>query len=169
MQQQLMFENKPEKLILSITGHRPNRLGGYKESVFSELILFAIVQIQKIKPTEVNIGMALGWDQAVAKACIACGIPYHAHVVRAQQSIWNSWQKGRYEELMSLAVSKTYHGDANSEGYMARNRAMVDSGNSILALWDGSTDSGTSATVRYAKSKDKHIINCWEDWQRWLQ
>jgi hypothetical protein len=42
-----------------------------------------------IKPTKVMLGMALGWDQAVAIACIDLEIPFEAHMVRDQASAWN--------------------------------------------------------------------------------
>lgn len=164
--QQLMF-NTP--VVLSITGHRPDKLGGYGETAFANLISFARTKLQDIKPIEVFTGMALGWDQAVALACIDLDIPFNACMVKGQSSIWNSHLRARFDAILERAKVKTIHGDANTQGYMKRNFYMVDNSNSTLCLYNGDSTGGTAATVKYARARGKTIVNCWDDWTKYIQ
>jgi len=154
-------------IILSVTGHRPNKIGGYSEGVFANLCSFARTKLMDIKPTKVMLGMALGWDQAVAIACIDLEIPFEAHMVRDQASAWNAHQKARFDLILERTQERFYHGDPDTKGYMKRNYAMVDRSNTLLSLFNGNDDGGTAATVRYARSRGKTMVNCWDDWVKW--
>ena len=67
-------------MIIAATGHRPNKLDGYAQSSFNRLVKLAIIWIRKFKPTKFIIGMAMGWDQAVATACIKTNTPFIAAI-----------------------------------------------------------------------------------------
>lgn len=55
-------------MILAVTGHRPNKLGGYSKQAYRKLVKIAEVNLKKLNPDKVISGMALGWDQALAQA-----------------------------------------------------------------------------------------------------
>ncbi|MBD2505253.1 hypothetical protein H6G83_32415 [Anabaena azotica FACHB-119] len=52
--------------IIAATGHRPTKLGGYSPAVLSRLTDLATAYFERISPTQVISGMALGWDTAIA-------------------------------------------------------------------------------------------------------
>jgi len=76
-------------MILSGTGHRPDKLGGYSDSAFDNLVKIAEDYLKESKPDKVISGMALGWDQALAEACVNLNIPFIAAVpFKGQESKW---------------------------------------------------------------------------------
>jgi len=60
-------------MILAVTGHRPEKLGGYGPAVAERLFNLASSELQGLRPEYVLTGMAIGWDQAVADACQGSG------------------------------------------------------------------------------------------------
>ena len=153
-------------LIITATGHRPNRLGGYGDRIADALVLLAREYLQAHEPDSVIVGMALGWDLAVAKASQQLGIVTHAAVpFEGQESRWPEAQQRRYREALRLcsSVSVVSPGGYSSAAMHARDRWMVDRAQLILALWDG-TPSGTGATVRYATDQGRPVLNLWPTW-----
>ena len=74
---------------IAVTGHRHDKLGGYSPTAFRTLQVLAEQELIKLAPTTVLTGMALGWDQAVAAACVKLGLPFVACVPFAgQDRIW---------------------------------------------------------------------------------
>jgi hypothetical protein len=75
-------DGKKPKVRLAVTGHRPKDLGGYSDAAFVKLVAFAKNNLGKWQPRieYVITGMAQGWDQAVAQACVELGLPFHAYV-----------------------------------------------------------------------------------------
>jgi len=70
-------------MILGVTGHRPPRLGGYKNpSIRGALLSEITLYLREFKKKEhidfVYTGMALGFDQYVAWSCLTEGIPFKA-------------------------------------------------------------------------------------------
>jgi len=159
-------------IIVSGTGHRPPKLGGYSDDVFWCLVDMAkdwLVRIQEElndKVVEVVSGMALGWDQALAQAAIELGIPLVAAIpCEGQESRWPPESRARYNSILSKAtrvelVSKGVYHPAKMQ---RRNEWMVDRGTHIAAVWDGS-GGGTRNCLRYADKQEKPVYNLWDLW-----
>ncbi len=47
--------------------------------------------------------------------------------------------------------------------YFAASRYLVDHCDVLIAVWDGSTSSGTADAVAYARDRDRQIIVVWPD------
>lgn len=153
--------------VIFATGHRPPKLGGYSTTARLRLEAFARLHLAGLPAgAPVIVGMAQGWDQAVAQACLDLGLPYWAYVpCRGQSDPWPPEAQARYENLLGHAeevvlVSEVY--DAACMG--RRNQAMVDDGDECLALWDGSLG-GTADCIRRAQKAGKTIRNLWEEWR----
>lgn len=152
-------------MILSVTGHRPNKLGGYSPEAYRKLLALAMNQVIKLQPSLVITGMALGWDTAIAEACFQLNVPYLAAVpFKGQECLWPALSQYKYRNLLFHAqeVVIVSTGSYSAGKMNKRNRFMVDKADSVLALWDG-TQGGTGNCVAYAKLKGKPIINCYED------
>lgn len=151
-------------MIISGTGHRPDKLGGYSDKAHDELTNVAIAYLQEAKPTKVISGMALGWDTALADAAVLLGIPLVAAIpFEGQESRWPIHSRARFNYLRSRATEEVI---VSEGGYAAwkmqvRNEWMVDNSDLVVALWNG-TDGGTANCVRYAEKKGKPIVNLWE-------
>lgn len=153
-------------MIICGTGHRPDKLGGYSQEVFDKLVDLASEHIFKLKPDYVISGMALGWDQALAKAAYECSIPFHAYIpFVGQEGRWPRESQAKYHALLHRADKVVY---CNPEGYAGwkmqkRNEDMVNASDVVLALWDGSAG-GTGNCIGYANKKGVEIINVWDEW-----
>jgi uncharacterized phage-like protein YoqJ len=146
------------------TGHRPDKLGGYSLAARLKLEAFAEAVLRSTEPDRAIIGMAQGWDQAVGVACRRLGIPYDAYIpFIGQEAIWPSEAKSRYIALLAKArtVEVVSAGDYAPWKMQARNVAMLEAGDSVLALWDGSPG-GTANCIRAAGKK--FVLNVWSRW-----
>lgn len=153
-------------MILSATGHRPDKLGGYDAKTENALRLLAHRKLVELRPDEVITGMALGWDQSVASAAMLAGIPFVAAIpFETQERKWPAHAQKVYREILAAAsrVEIVSTGGYANWKYQKRNAWMVDNSDSILALWNG-TAGGTANCVGYAGTKHKPIINLWNEW-----
>lgn len=151
-------------MIWAATGHRPDRLGGYGADIEGRLIAIAEQWITEAEPAKVIIGMALGWDQAVGKACLTRGVPYVAAVpFIGQANKWPPESQAGYWRLLDKASSIVTISDGpyTSKAMQLRNRWMVDNCESVVALWDGFLGSGTANCIEYALKKRRPIVNLW--------
>jgi uncharacterized phage-like protein YoqJ len=157
-------------LTIAGTGHRPDKLGGYSDEVFQALVDLADSSLVYFNPDIVISGMALGWDQALAQACINRKLKFVAAVpFRGQESKWPRESQEKYKEILSKAYETVFVSSLYDKGVMQkRNIWMVDQledeKDFLLALWDGS-DGGTKNCIKYAERKQKKIVNLWEIYQ----
>lgn len=155
-------------MILAVTGHRPQTLGSYHADVQARLVRLACAEIKAIAPDVVLTGMALGWDIAVAQACVSLRVPFKAVVpFVGQESVWPRDSQALYRTMLSQAVEKIVVCDG---GYAAwkmkkRNIYLVNNCDMLLALWNGLASGGTFQCVEYADEKGVEIRNCWESWE----
>lgn len=161
--------------IWSVTGHRPDKLGGYdypeRDKYLIDLAATILSNGVLNKPDLVLIGMAQGWDTCVAYACLLADIPYIAAVpFSGQEGMWPWPVKQQYYDLLRRAAEVVIVSPGGYEAWkmMARNAWMIERTTShVLALWNGDTSGGTASTVAMAKSHHKWIVNAWPDFQAW--
>jgi uncharacterized phage-like protein YoqJ len=154
-------------MIVAGTGHRPGKAYPHGDDALWQLIHLAESALAEIKPTAVISGMALGFDTALAKASLRLGIPLWAYIpFVGQEGRWPTPSQVRYHLLLNQAerVRVVCRGGFSAEKMMARNRAMVDDSQLVLALYDGS-NSGTGNAVVYAKGRGVPIRNLWSRWR----
>ena len=152
-------------MILSATGHRPNKLGGYSAYALDKLRAIAYKKIEELKPEKVISGMALGWDTAVAIAALQLGIPLIAAVpFRGQECKWYPESVRMYNNILKKAESIVYVSEGTYAAWkmQTRNEYMVNNSDVILAMYDGSSG-GTRNCIEYAKKQNKQIINLYSE------
>lgn len=149
--------------ITAFTGHR--RVAGAPG-----LKDFAIVALKEEKVEEAAIGMALGWDMAVAEACVELGIPFVAHIpFKEQCAKWPAEEQIRWMQLLNSAKRVIVHQEQYTTGCLnIRNCKMIDTAVDVIALYDGS-QGGTEHAIRYADRKRKPFINVWPKWKDHLK
>jgi hypothetical protein len=148
----------------AFTGHRPTKLGGYGMDARIRLRGLAAFYLSVTRPSRVISGMALGWDQVVAEAAIRLHIPVIAAVPFAgQESKWPVERQDFYRELLThcAKVEIVSPGEYTIDKMQVRNEWMVDHGDHLTALWDG-TSGGTCNCVRYAEREFRPITNLWD-------
>lgn len=148
-------------MIIAFTGHRPNKLGGYKQSALQNWIKQQIkLKLQELKPDKVISGGALGVDQWAAYCSIELGIPFIiAQPFKEQDKVWPEQSKKEFKNLLDKAekVVIVCEGDYSPEKMQIRNEWMVDNCDKLIAVWDGSKG-GTGNCVNYAIKQNKEII-----------
>lgn len=162
-------------MIISTTGHRPNKLGGYSDDTHVKLVKLAEFFISRIDDKDNTVfftGMAQGWDQAVAAACINQKVSFIAYIpFKGQESSWPPVAQKTYQSLIFQAtkvliadteidLTKASKWDI-AKAMQARNELMVSNSAHVLALWDG-TKGGTANTVKYANKMKIPVTNIWE-------
>lgn len=150
-------------MIWTVTGHRPNKLGGYGSHISSNLVKFAKQQIQLFGIEEMNNGLAIGWDMACGIACIELGIPFSGYIpFIGQENRWSDKDKSIYNQLVSAAKEIIIISPEDTiKAFHDRNRAMVDDCEAVLALYNGEPRGGTYTCVRYAVEQGRRIENVW--------
>lgn len=162
--------------ILAGTGHRPDKLPdkafGYTRAAFDILVQVASDALRELKPAHVISGMALGWDQALARAAVDCGIPFTAAVpFREQPNTWPQESRDQYFELLGLADRIVYVCD---DGYAAwkmqkRNEWMCDHSDGLIVLSNGDRFGGTWNCLQYADRVGKPVKNVYPEWLKAYQ
>lgn len=149
---------------LCVTGHRPNRLGGYTKEASNQVYVTAVESLEFLKPESVITGMAQGWDQAIALACLELKIPYIAALpFTGQEAKWPKEARDLYYDLIKKAKFTEV---VNPPPYtplkmFQRNEWMVTRADTILGLWDHERKGGTFECIRYAVVCGKPIYNAW--------
>jgi uncharacterized phage-like protein YoqJ len=149
-------------MIISFTGHRPNKLGGYKlpNATYNKVCQQIEQKLIELKPDKVISGMALGIDQWAANIARKLKIPFIAAIpFEGQEKAWPKQSQDTYHKLLGFADEKVY---VCPPGYAAskmqiRNEWMVDKCDILIAVWD-QTPGGTANCVKYAQSVGKQII-----------
>jgi len=141
-------------MIVAFTGHRPDKLGGYK--LPNPTYNYVCQEIEKalleLKPKKVISGMALGVDQWAANIACKLNIPFIAAVpFQGQERMWPPASKSIYNKLLGRAeeVVIVCEGIYSPSKMQIRNEWMVDRCDQLIAIWDG-TKGGTGNCVAYA-------------------
>lgn len=155
------------------TGHRPSALPveygyDYHSAGWTSVINNVKEVLKQLKVTNVISGMALGFDTALAIATLQLqnegfDIKLEAAIpCKGQELKWNAESQYLYNKILERCYKKTYLSDKYTNSCMQdRNVYMVDNSDIVLALYKG-TPGGTANCIRYAKSKNKKIINLLE-------
>lgn len=157
--------------VVAFTGHRPDKLGGYGNQTRLALGGLATEYLAQLRPAKAIVGMALGWDQAGAAACIALDIPFIAAVpFDGQEARWPAEAQARYRRLLAAAEhveivtqEPCYSDHLVNVAMQRRNEWMVDRATRLAALWDGSWG-GTFNCIQYARRRGVPIDNQWRRW-----
>lgn len=161
-------------MIIGVTGHRLGpKLGGYGLSAFERLVkifrdyLKQELYFHKASIQHVVTGMAIGWDQAVARACIHEDVPFIAAVpFIGQERKWPPHSQALYIWLMQQAkeVIVVSEGRYSPFKMQIRNQWIVDNSDRIVTMWGGDTAGGTWNCLKYAKEKNIPVENLYSEW-----
>ena len=154
-------------MIITGIAHPPARL--YERQILPslELVYLAVRALNRYRATEVITSLALGWEQALAKAAVELDIPYTVAVpFRGRNYDWNCDVDRLYHELLANAervycISDVYSDHAMMEDHLWR----VDRSDAILTLWDYEFQGETFRVIDYALKTRKSVINLWKDWE----
>lgn len=141
-------------LIVAITGHRPEKIADpeWVHEALKEVLL-------ELKPVKLIQGMAAGVDMMSATVAHEIGLPYLSarpwagHTPRYDDKELYRVTLENSAEIVDVSLSEKYLGPWL---YQERNKYMVDNGNMVVAIWDG-TKGGTKNCVDYALRLNRPI------------
>ena len=161
-------------MVCTFTGHRPERLPwGSDESdarcaALRTLIRRAVTEACMDGFDTFLCGMARGCDMYFAEAVLAArdtqpGIRLTAMVpCPSQPDAWPEPERARYARLLESCDAVCVLEPVYSSGCMLRrNRAMIDAASRVITVYDGCTEGGTAAAVRYAQRRGKELVRLW--------
>ena len=149
-------------MIIAVTGHRPNKLGGYDNEDAQRAIRRHMRDFLRTVPQEeltLTSGGALGVDQLWMQV----GLHLHLPVIAAlpfegYDAKWPVASRQEYKRLLDRCQLVKY---VCEPGYAAsklqrRNEWMVDNCDALVAYWNG-TPGGTKNCIDYAVKHKKTI------------
>jgi uncharacterized phage-like protein YoqJ len=153
---------------IAFTGHRPQALGGFAPNLthawVRQTLASAIDAALECGFTTFISGMALGVDTWAAIEVLnrrGCGARLIAAVPFAgQESLWPAEARRVYDFILGEAellhvVSDGAYAPAKMH---VRDKWMVDHASGVIAVWDGRTNGGTFATVKYARTEGLPLL-----------
>lgn len=159
------------KTACAFTGHRPKSFPwGYDENAPSCVLLKEVLASQISALAEQGVtdflsGMAQGVDLWCAQIVLDLrktnpALKLHAILpCEGQERKWTASAQEHYRSILAQANEVIYVGQEYSRNCMLkRNRCLVDHSSILLAVYNGTYQSGTGMTVRYAQRLKREII-----------
>ena len=156
-------------MTLGVTGHRPEKLfpdQPYSDANRKKLVKFATRVLKVLKPDKVITGMALGWDQAIAEACIDLSIPFVAAIpCHEYDKLWWPASQAHFRALMIRASETVFvtKGPYTTSCLQARNLWIVENSDQLLALFSGAPGGTANCINAWPKARDP-VLNVWNSW-----
>jgi uncharacterized phage-like protein YoqJ len=146
---------------VAVTGHRvvPSADMGWYQSELRRVF-------ERLSPSAVLSGMALGVDQEAADIALDMGLPLVAVVpFPGQGSEWDELDKKRYQALLARAdriVAVSDEPPVDRRGAVAkllrRNEVLVEMAGTVVACWSGKKSGGTWYTIKASKGMGKPTV-----------
>jgi len=157
--------------VLSATGHRPDKLGGYTQNnatirrIKNELLVKLRLCISVYGFDEFWSGAAQGFDQLFFEVVEDLRVEFphiKNNIAMPYKDFGENWPEPARKHLKELCcmadkVHIVYEGGFSFGKLNGRNIFMVDKGDGVMACWDGSKG-GTYNCIEYAKRKKKPIL-----------
>lgn len=152
--------------VIGISGHRPNRLGGYEsDNPTRDMIVAKLSSILGKMNNEppgvmVIVGMSMGADFWAAHVCIDLEIPFIAAVpFEGQETKWSKGTQEEYRYLLTKAakVVMVSEGGFEPRKMLIRNEWLVEKSDQVIVVWTGER-SGTGHTAYTAFKEGKPLI-----------
>jgi uncharacterized phage-like protein YoqJ len=146
---------------LAVSGHRPDKLGGYdNEDKFRCIRRHMRSIIELFNEPELISGGALGIDQLWIETGLAMKIPVIAALpFEGYNARWPHFSRQKYQKLLDKCLEVRYISESgySPQKLQIRNEWMVDNCDVLVAYWTG-VPGGTSNCIDYAKKQNKPIM-----------
>lgn len=162
----------PTLFSVAVTGHRPDKLGGYRPNPtlqhIDTLLTTTLNRLQTLIPSLHAIsGMALGVDQLYARICTRLRIPFSAYIpFHGQERRWPAASQHDYQALLQLASAIHYTVQPSPQplsyddirrALLQRNADMVAVAHAAIAVWNG-TPGGTAHAVGLIRATQMPLL-----------
>lgn len=148
-------------IYVGITGHRDVK------SDTKQKLHEAVTSMVPVWGTEIHFvtGGAVGFDLIAAEYALEHGYRYTIILpfpFAIHTRFWSNNQRKRLEEVINKATEYLVLGyEYKPSSYFKRDKAIVDKSETVLCYHDGREKGGTWYTIKYARKKQKEILNCY--------
>ena len=157
---------------VALTGHRPSKLAGYDLShpfyvrLQARLEALLVEGLAQHEHLSLHSGMALGADTVWSMAVLNVREQYPDRIsfiaevpIMTQSDRWPSKiDRERWASHVAAADEvRVYAQTYSPQCLWARNRAMIDAAQLLLAVWDGQPGGGTAGAVDYAHKRGVRV------------
>lgn len=153
---------------MKITGiaHAPERLHERSCLPSGELVYLAKMALKEYGATHVITSLALGWEQALAKAALEMEIPYTVALpYPGRDAEWDREARTLYLDLLARASGVVRVSDTFSDTAMQEcHEWCAEEADLVVALWDYVFHGAVFAAMTYASQQGKPVVNLWQDW-----
>lgn len=134
----------------------------------SELVYLAIKALGDYQATHLITSLALGWEQALAKAAIELEIPYTVAIpYPGRDADWKRDARVLYLDLLARSAEVYQVSDVCSDTALLEGHCWrVDRAGLLLSLWEYEFQGDVYAVMNYAMQIERTVVNLWEDWYR---
>ncbi len=153
-------------MIIAVTGHRPDKLGGYTNDTAHRAIRRHMRDFLDQAP-EGELILISGGAQGIDQFWMEVGLFLELPVIAAlpfegYDSRWPVSARQSYQKLLDKCHEVRYICEPGYEArkMQIRNEWMVDNSDILVAYWNGS-EGGTKNCVDFARSKGK-VINVFD-------
>lgn len=155
-------------MIVSVTGHRPERFATESERMGVRCALWAA--LSDLGPDMLLTGGARGADLWAAQWCVRYAdeigtpltvvLPFVGHTARWSDEDVKEYDRTMKDGYKCGVLSKIeFLGSSSrkSAAYFKRNRYLVDNCDLLVAVYDGKPGGGTAYTVDYARKVGREV------------
>lgn len=165
-------QNEPVRCI-GVTGHRPNRLppGQLMRVVEDTAQVMAKLAKNQTSRFVLASGLAEGADRLAAYTALGLGWDLRAilafHRIRFEKDFQSALSRGEFRALLSASAvveepAKKWHiGRPAEDGYDAVGARLLETCDTLIAIWDGEASQGRGGTVEVieaARSRGISVI-----------
>lgn len=156
--------------LLAVTGHRYPE-PGYKGQWGPLLLKCAESALEQLRPELVRVGMASGWDMAVAVACARRKVPYEAWIPYADQAKTMPFAVAKLHKQLLAGAARRIQvcKEFSYPCIFRRNEALLTGegkqAEAVLALYSGKPGGGTAWTCDRAVTLGIPVLNMWAPFQ----
>lgn len=150
---------------IAVTGHRPDKLGGYNNEIAHSNIrrhMRGVLDeaLRNLDSVSLISGGALGIDQFWMEVGLDMDLPVVAALpFEGYDARWPFASRQKYKKLLDDCLQVKYICEPGyaSAKMQRRNEWMVDNCEILVAYWNG-TPGGTANCVKYARLKGRKLI-----------
>lgn len=155
-------------MTVGVLGAKPNRIriqgkDAHNASVFRALVEFGTELLEREGPDLVVTGLDLGWQQAMATACVETGVPWIAALpFEGEEYIWPTLARKRYLWLLNQAehVRIVSPGGYAPGKRKERDRWIIAQADQVWDLSEPAQQDEPASEASYTK--------LWLPWKEWV-
>jgi uncharacterized phage-like protein YoqJ len=141
-----------EVVIVAWSGHRPDLFRD--PDAAKQIVRSQVEALAETRGVTFRIGGQRGVDCWAGEAARDLGVPLRVYLPLPEKLFTKDWlpaERAALAALIGAAEEVRVLAEKGEAGYSARNQALVEGADLLVAVWTGQTGGGTEETIRLAR------------------